>query len=366
MSRPVGVDISKWQANNLQTHPQEHGVDFTLLHNKSDFIILRAGYGGSAGGAHLDERVYQYMNDLAPILENEPKPFTFYWYFRDDVSLIDQANLFSLVINRYKNVVNLTPIVDAEVFVKSDLVSTQKIIEFQAEVERQTGLLVDTLYARAGQLNAETTPGLPAVLPNLHVARYDPDLDEQTDEPWEEGPPEEYVEPRDYDDWVYWQFDASGHGAEYGVVSASIDRNVFNGTLEELRELANLHEPAAPPPIFDSSVMVEKKVVNVVYGDKGVVEVSFRPDPKNKRPHAFQFVFPKGLLKEARAFARVGEGENHILFGRYSVEYRDWIYAEFPDWVMVNEDMYITFKFFPTGDLAGAVNVEFVYEELDY
>ena len=225
---------------------------------------------------------------------------------------------------------------------------------------------MDVLYGRAGQLNAETTPGLPEVLPELWIARYDPSLDEQVDEPWEEGPPEEYVEPRDYDEWVYWQFSASGYGGEYGVVSRSIDRNVFNGTHEELRAKANLHEPAPEPkpPLSRDDTRVIRWPVNSPAQSLDIVEADVQMD-KSTLLYAFQLVFPKGLLKEARVFARVGENKEHILFGRYSVQYRDWVYDEFPKWVDMNDSMYLTFKFFPVGGIGGTVYVDIVYEEWD-
>ena len=259
--RPVGPDISKYQAPADLSKP--HHIDFATMVDKSDFLVMRAGFAGSAGGAWTDPRVIEYMGDLEKILLDSPIPFTFYWYFRDNVSIMDQVNRFSAVVNRYKEVVNLPLVVDAEAFVKSNLVSTQKIIDFQAEVERQTGLLVDTLYGRAGQLNSETTPGLPAVLPHLHVARYTT-ADPQTSEPWDEGGVQEYVEPRDYDTWVFWQFTEDGDEKEYGVFAGAIgiDLNVFNGTMEELRSLANLDKPEPPPIDWEiwGKVTADKKV----------------------------------------------------------------------------------------------------------
>lgn len=246
--RPIGVDFSKYQAPQDLAKP--HGIAFATMVDNVDFLVGRAGFAGSAGGAWVDPRIYEYMVDLKPILYNHPIPFTMYWYFRDDVSIMDQVNRFSAVVNANKGVINLPLVVDAEAFTKTNLVSTQKIIDFQTEVERQTGLKVDTLYGRAGQLNSETTPGLPEVLPNLWVARYDTRLNPQTDEPWVEGGVEEYVEPRDYQTWKYWQYSEKGNEKTYGVTAGAIgiDENVYNGTREELRAEANLDKPVPPPP----------------------------------------------------------------------------------------------------------------------
>jgi hypothetical protein len=217
------------------------------------------------------------MDDLLKLLLNNPIPFTFYWYFRDDVSVMDQVNRFSAVVNRYKEVINLPLIVDAEVFVRSDAVSTQKIKDFQTEVERQTSLKVDILYGRGGQLNAETDPGLQEVLPHLFIARYDTRLDPQVDEPWEEGGPQEYVEPRDWDEWLFWQYSDHSGGKEFGVVSEGIDKNVFNGTVEELRHLAGLDKPVDPPIDWDEwgKTTADKKVQEIGVGHTALFFFSY-------------------------------------------------------------------------------------------
>lgn len=265
--RATGIDISRYQAPQDLAKP--HGISFETMLNVVDFLFVRAGFGGSAGGAWTDPRVHGYMGDLEGLLLRNPKPFTFYWYFRDDVSVMDQVNRFSEVVNRYKEVVNLPLVVDAEAFVKSNLLSTQKIIDFQIEVENQTGLLVDILYGRAGQLNAETTPGLEVVLPYLFIARY-AGLDPQTDEPWEEGGIQEYVEPRDYDEWSFWQYTEKGDQTKYGVTAGAIgiDEVVYNGTVEEVRSFAKLDQPNDPPIDFSQwgVAVVDMKVNEIAAG----------------------------------------------------------------------------------------------------
>jgi hypothetical protein len=43
---------------------------------------------------------------------------------------------------------------------------------------------------------------------------------------------------RNPDDWKFYQYsaDGNGKGPEYGVKSPSVDLDVFNGTVEELRD----------------------------------------------------------------------------------------------------------------------------------
>ena len=318
MPRPEGVDISKWQAHSDLSKP--HGVEFVKLHDKADFIILRAGYGGSGGGAWTDERVHEYLGDLEPLLVDNPKPFTFYWYFRDDVSVTEQIVRFSDVVNRWKHIISLNLVVDAEIFVKTNTVSTQKIIDFQTDVEKNTGLLVDILYGRAGQLNEETTPGLPEVLPDLWIARYDEGLNEQTDQPWDEGGDQEYVEPRDYDEWLFWQYSSSGGGADYGVVSASIDKNVFNGTLEELRAKAKLDQPVIDPEtdLKDFGLSVAEQRDNPSPG-----ETVFQYDG-NTKPRLITIQSEKGAMTKVTVKFEIN-GVRVLWRRRSYVTYSDWL-----------------------------------------
>ncbi len=292
--RPEGPDISKYQAPQDLAKP--HGIDFATMVDKSDFLFTRAGFAGWGGGAWTDQRVHDFMEDLAPILRQRPIPFTFYWYFRDDVSIMDQVNRFSAVINRYKDVVNLPLIVDAEAFTKTNQVSTQKIKDFEFEVERQTGKKVEILYGRGGQLNANTTPGLPEVLPHLWIARYDNRLNEQSGQPWVEGGPQEYVEPRDYDTWAFWQYTETADEKPWGVTAGAIgiDLSVFNGTQEELRTLAELDKPEPPDTNWDvwGRVTADRKVT--ILGPKGVYLEFFSYDVAWE-PQTIGITAPSGL-----------------------------------------------------------------------
>jgi hypothetical protein len=330
MGRPIGPDISKWQAHSDLS--RAHGVDFVKLHDKADFIFLRAGYAGSTGGAWVDERVHEYMVDLAPLLRINPKPFTFYWFFRDDVSVMEQAERFAGVVNAWKHVINLDLVIDAEVFVKGALLSTQKIIDFQTTVEAKTQLKAEILYGRAAQLNAETVPGLPEVLPDLWVARYANFLDEQVDEPWEEG---SNVEPRDYDDWTFWQYSASGEGAVWGVVSASIDRNVFNGTLEELRAKAGLDKPEEPDEPDEPWTGTE---VETYYTGENFM-VKFQSPSGWSVPNMIGAQFDKSKVGLITVTAVINGVPFRVWRGQY--KYRDFMYLSRPEIQMNQGDQIV-------------------------
>jgi len=53
-----------------------------------------------------------------------------------------------------------------------------------------------------------------------------------------------YLSPtrRKADDWKIWQITDKATGSEFGVGSTRVDINVFNGTVEEMREYFNIDE----------------------------------------------------------------------------------------------------------------------------
>jgi GH25 family lysozyme M1 (1,4-beta-N-acetylmuramidase) len=59
------------------------------------------------------------------------------------------------------------------------------------------------------------------------------------------------IVPLGFGDWHFWQYTNQGVGAEWGVSSARVDLNRWNGTLEELHEYAHHIEPF---PVYASTV----------------------------------------------------------------------------------------------------------------
>lgn len=66
-------------------------------------------------------------------------------------------------------------------------------------------------------------------------------------------------------DWRFYQYTAKGDGARYGVRSASIDLDVFNGTAAELKKWAKVDQPAPTPvepepgtPALDEAAIINR------------------------------------------------------------------------------------------------------------
>lgn len=333
MTRAFGLDISKYQAPQDLNIP--HGIDFAKMLSLVDFLFLRAGYAGSVSlMGHEDERVREYMADLLPLLKKTPVPFSFYWFFRDDASISSQAAVFARVVNEFKEVVNLSLVCDAEVFVKDTVLSTSKLRDFKAEVERLTGLEMDVLYGRAGQLNAEVTNAINEIFPHLWVARYLEDADPQTAQPWDEGGVQEYVEPRDWDTWRFWQYSCKhGDAIFYGVGplgSVSIDKNVANMSCEELYKLAGLLPETPPPPVDPVEPPGFSGIIPSVEtksGDNVHLFIFFPPKVGERQTYwaeLFGVAFGKGDVD--RVNVHFGVGGVSFKYKSYSAKYIDAIF----------------------------------------
>ena len=62
--------------------------------------------------------------------------------------------------------------------------------------------------------------------------------------------------PAPWTNWTFWQYSSKGDGAAYGVESASIDLDYFNGTLEDFKAWGGLNPP--PPPVPPAPTLDER------------------------------------------------------------------------------------------------------------
>ena len=102
--------------------------------------------------------------------------------------------------------------------------------------------------------------------------------------------------PRGATSWTLWQYsaDGNGQGSKYGVESASIDLNVFNGTVEEFHEWAGV----IPEPIPDPAPIPEP-----------IPEPMPDPIPVPELPPEPQKTWWQKLLEVILAFLRnIGNG----------------------------------------------------------
>jgi GH25 family lysozyme M1 (1,4-beta-N-acetylmuramidase) len=57
--------------------------------------------------------------------------------------------------------------------------------------------------------------------------------------------------------WRFWQYTNKAHGRDYGVESADLDLDYFNGTEDELRIYANVTPPIHIPTIDERLTKLE-------------------------------------------------------------------------------------------------------------
>lgn len=348
--RAFGLDISKYQAP--EDLDMAHGIDFDVMLSKVDFLCVRAGYAGSATlKGHEDERVRDYMVDLLPRLRENPIPFTFYWYFRDDASISSQATVFSRIVNEFKDVITLPLVVDAEVFIKSESLSTQKLKDFDTEVTRMTGLEVDLLYARSWQLNSETVAGLEKEYKHLWIARYF--RDPQSSEPWVIPPDNAMLKPRDYDTWTFWQYTDEADSKQFGVGpygSKGIDCNVFNGTREDLFAFSSVEEEVPDPEPEEELLIVENgamwtTAVTAHEGDFAsqlllLTNVPPAGEEGVFSPKTVALSFEQGLVDKLSLFYVIN-GVAFPLYTNLGGKYRSHLHVALPDIKMQDGDFFM-------------------------
>lgn len=229
MSNALGIDVSKWQGEMNWQKAAEAGARFA---------IIRAGSISVTGTLYED---YQFIRNSGLAPEHIPY-ISYYWYFRPQFGPNKQADYFcELVDGSFKN---LRLVLDSEnnggLTAKLTAEANQLFCE---RIFNNTGIW-PKLYTRATFFNpfVEERP-LWSTL-DLWIARYT-----SKPKPW--GNPGDYasVTPRDWDDWVFWQWsaDANGRGTEFGAKSASIDLNYFNGDELDLEAYSKaIYAPAVP------------------------------------------------------------------------------------------------------------------------
>jgi len=63
-----------------------------------------------------------------------------------------------------------------------------------------------------------------------------------------------------WDDYKIWQFSATGFGPEYGIQSASVDRNYFQGDYSQLLDWLQAEQPVPPQTVEERLDDLERRV----------------------------------------------------------------------------------------------------------
>jgi lysozyme len=217
----LGIDVSKWNgAMNWQT-AEDAGAKFAFI---------RAGSINKTSGVCYTDYRFEENSTEAP----GHFPVGFYWYYRPQHDPEKQADYLSELIGDKDW--KLPPVLDLE---ESGGLSaaavTNSAASFALRVNENLSML-PLLYSRAYWLNDNTVPDDFMKMLKLWIARYT-----SKGKPWGNilpWPDSPKIKPRDYDDWLFWQWsaDGNGRGAEFGGSSNSMDLNYFNGDQQAFDE----------------------------------------------------------------------------------------------------------------------------------
>ena len=219
-----GIDVSKWQKKMDWPKAEAAGAKFAFI---------RAGSINIYGVPYTD-----YQFDTNARIAPDHMPVGAYWYFRPQFDAAAQAEYFCNLIK--DKPFKLPPVLDlensgGENAAEITLAAKIFITEVYTRLNRWA-----LLYSRALWLNLNTEPdAVWEFVDGLWVARYKSSLTG----PWSDG----YAVPRDFDEWLFWQYSAGGNGRgpEFGAQSKSIDLNRFNGDQAAFDNYIGVPEP--PP-----------------------------------------------------------------------------------------------------------------------
>lgn len=249
---PKLIDISHWQGE----------MDWDVfMQSDAEGCIIRAGSCNATSGIPYTD--YKYEQNMTAA-EFATEIIGTYWYWRPSHDPIEQADYYADLL-KFKHW-NLAPIADVEAWEYVNISTMQsRLKKFVDRLEYRTGRK-PLIYTRASFWNPYVGNPSWASDHDLWIARYNGTLTG----PWSDG----NYKPVSWDDWVFWQYSADGNGLGrfYGAGSDDVDLNYFNGTMEELKEYADLDNTAPQPPSEDK-VCIDEDIAHDMYLElKGVFE----------------------------------------------------------------------------------------------
>ncbi len=202
MDRALGCDISHWQGN----------VDFNRMHDAgARFVILKASQATWTDNKFVKN--YHAARQVGLLIG-------MYHYLDWSVPAVQQARYFAKLVTDYPP--DIEPVIDFEERKNAPgrLAAVSALNIFVQTIEDLTSR-VSMIYTSPGYWRdyGDTWEGwtkYPLWIANYKVAKP--------------------VVPKPFSDWLFWQYTDRGDGARYGVSSAQIDLNWFNGTAEQLYE----------------------------------------------------------------------------------------------------------------------------------
>ena len=227
MRRIIGPDVSFWQDDN--STPQ--GINFVRMNEVSDFVIIRAGQHLAADSDFRDNWRRSKEAGL---------PRGSYWFYDSRADPRQQAELwFNLLAGDLGELPLFADFEEAYGGTYRGWTHWKTFLDRIKSLvgNKEVGIYTAYYY---WQSNAPTNA---SDLEYFHryplwIANYG------TNQP---------LVPRPWaaNEWLFWQFTASGDGLAYGVESLEIDLNYFNGDAQAFAQRFNVPVPEDPTPPED-------------------------------------------------------------------------------------------------------------------
>ena len=227
MRRIIGPDVSFYQDDP----GTPKGIDFNRMDNNADFVIIRAGQNLWADPAFQQNWRTAEATSL---------PRGSYWFYDSRADPKQQADLWVSLIK--DDMGELPLFADFEETYKGEFAGWQNWKIFLDRLHSQVGQKEIGIYTAYyyWQENAPNAISQASELEYFHgyllwIANYGVNTP-LVPKPWSA------------DEWLFWQFTAMGDGILYGVESAEIDLNYFNGGAQAFANRFNVPVPQDPTP----------------------------------------------------------------------------------------------------------------------
>lgn len=230
MRKIIGPDVSFYQ--DAPNTPQ--GIDFVRLNQVADFVIIRAGQNNWPDSDFEDN----WRNAKQAGL-----PRGSYWFYDSRADPRQQAELWFRLLDG--DLGELPLFADFEEAYQGPYTGWTHWKVFLDRIKALVGRKEVGIYTAFyyWQRNAPNPVTQAAELEYFHryplwIANYGVTAP-QVPKPWGTN------------EWLFWQFTASGDGLYYGVESLEIDLNYFNGDAQAFAQRFNVPVPEDPVPPDD-------------------------------------------------------------------------------------------------------------------
>jgi GH25 family lysozyme M1 (1,4-beta-N-acetylmuramidase)/uncharacterized protein YraI len=227
MRKIIGPDVSFYQ--DSPTTPQ--GIDFVRMNQAADFVIIRAGQNLWPDSDFKDN----WQRSKAAGL-----PRGSYWFYDSRADPKQQAELWVSLLGSDRG--ELPLFADLEEAYNGPFTGWPHWKTFLERVKSLVGNQEVGIYTAYyyWQNNAPNPSTQPAELEYFHryplwIANYATALP-LVPKPWT------------VDEWLFWQYTASGDGIYYGAESLEIDLNYFNGDAQAFADRFHVPLPQDPVP----------------------------------------------------------------------------------------------------------------------